>query len=102
MIRLECLNGDCGITEILEPQLIKIVLSNINVEIASPVVFHSFVHDAVSGLEFFDPIRPAAKCGSSVVAEISRLLPAALIASHQCLGTRLIWPTISGNSRFPG
>ena len=58
---LECFDGDGGVAEIVEAQLVEIVDAEIDVERARPIVRHAFIDDAAAGLEFLDAIGAGAE-----------------------------------------
>ena len=59
--RLERLDGDRGIAEIIEPQLVEIVLADIDVDVPAPIILDALVDDAAAGRKLLDAIGAAAE-----------------------------------------
>ena len=60
-VGLERLDGDGGVAEIFEAQLVEIVAADIDVEILAPIVLDALVDDVVAGREFLDAVGTAAE-----------------------------------------
>src|SRR5262249_18010021 len=60
-VGLERFEGDGGVAEVKELQLVEIVDSDIDVQIARPMILHAFVDDAAAGGKILDAIGPAAE-----------------------------------------